>query len=492
MRIPNRMAFPSVLLAEPMRSTTVQQRARRRAPAAAARARHRALALCLALFGATLHGLGASALAAGAGGGAHRATVTAATAARHAGGGSAYPSAVSRPFSHPRRSPLAARPAAKSKAKKPSKPVLHGNPARALRAFEAMQRFYYIQGSGLYAGEPFSYLWPFSQGLAATVSMANVPGLPVSFAPEVHARLIGLRNYLDTNNSGAPEGTYTSTLAAFDGTVAPPTGPGGAKYYDDNDWVGIELARIYKKTRNAGALGYAEGIMAFEMAGFSTDQSLACPGGIPFSNGAENTDRNTITTAPAAELAVQLYRITGNVQYLQFAETAYNWVRTCLLQSNGLYADHIRPHGVVDPTFWSYNQGVMIGAGTLLYQSTGNAGYLYQARQTAQLARGLLHAAAARRREPVLPVDLLPQHPLPGLRHARSAGAEARAGLRRLRLAAPAPERRPVRRRLARLRAAALPGGDRADLRAAVLAAEHVLLSEPPSGSLSGCPTPRT
>ena len=34
---------------------------------------------------------------------------------------------------------------------------------------------YYILGSGLYKGEPFSYLWPFSQALAATVSMANVP-----------------------------------------------------------------------------------------------------------------------------------------------------------------------------------------------------------------------------------------------------------------------------------------------------------------------------
>jgi hypothetical protein len=127
--------------------------------------------------------------------------------------------------------------------------------------------------------------------------------------------------------------------------------------------------------------------MAFEMAGFSTDPTLACPGGIPFSNLAENTDRNTITTGPAAELGVQLYKITGNVAYLQFAETAYNWVRTCLLQPNSLYADHIRQHGVIDTTFWSYNQGVMIGAGTLLYQATGNSAYLFQARQTAQAAR---------------------------------------------------------------------------------------------------------
>jgi hypothetical protein len=367
-----------------MRSTIVQERARRRALAGAGHALRGGLALGVALASLALPGLTADALAAGGTPAGRRAVAAAPT--RHAGGGSAYPSAVSRPLARPHRAPLARQAAAKRKGKKPSKPVLHGNPARALRAFEAMQRFYYVRGSGLYAGEPFSFLWPFSQAFAATVSMYNVPGLPVSFAPELHARLIGVRNYLDANNSGAPEGTYTSALAAFDGTAAPPTGPGGAKYYDDNDWIGIEMARVYKKTGNPGALGYAEGIMAFEMAGFSTDQSLACPGGIPFSNLAENTDRNTITTAPAAELAAQLYRITGNVQYLQFAETAYNWVRTCLLQANGLYADHIRPHGVVDQTFWSYNQGVMIGAGTLLYQSTGNAGYLYQARQTAQQA----------------------------------------------------------------------------------------------------------
>lgn len=301
---------------------------------------------------------------------------------------SRYPRAVSRPLRHGGSAPFARAAAAKKPSKKkPKKPKLTGNPARALLAFEAMQRYYYVRGSGLYAGEPFSYLWPFSQALAATFSMANVPGLPVSLGPEVHARLIGLRTYLDQNNSGAPEGNFTSTLPAFDGTVAPPVGPGGAKYYDDNDWIGIELARNYKLTHNAGALGYAEGIMAFEIAGWSADPTLACPGGIPFSNGIENTDRNTITTAPAAELAVQLYQITGNQQYLQFAEQAYNWVRACLLRGDGMYADHIRPHGMIDYSLWSYNQGVMIGAGTLLYQATGNSGYLYQARQTAQAAR---------------------------------------------------------------------------------------------------------
>jgi Glycosyl hydrolase family 76 len=323
----------------------------------------------------------------------------AAQAARHPGAAlrsrSPYPAAASRPSFIPRRSEFAsqAKPAAGRTTatrgrprKKPRKPALSGNPLRALLAFQAMQRYYYIQGSGLYSGEPFSYLWPFSQALAANVTLANVLRMPPSVASELRARLVGLRSYLDTNNSGLPEGTFTSTLAAFDGTVAPPAGPGGTKYYDDNDWVGIELMRIYKLTHEPAALGSAEAIMAFEMAGWQTNPQLPCPGGIPFSNNAENTDRNTVTNAPAAELAVQLYRATANVQYLRFAEMAYEWVRGCLLQPSGLYADHINAHGAVEQTLWSYGQGTMIGAGTLLYQATGNAAYLYQARQTAKAA----------------------------------------------------------------------------------------------------------
>jgi uncharacterized protein YyaL (SSP411 family) len=93
-----------------------------------------------------------------------------------------------------------------------------------------------------------------------------------------------------------------------------------------------------------------------------------------------------VTTAPTAELAVQLYRITANQQYLRFAEMAYEWVRRCLLQPSGLYADNIGEHGAIDPTLWSYNQGSMIGAATLLYRATGNAGYLDDAQRTARAA----------------------------------------------------------------------------------------------------------
>ena len=72
---------------------------------------------------------------------------------------------------------------------RPKKPKLPVNAERAQIAFEAMQKTYYIPGSGLYQGEPFSFLWPFSQAFAATVSMANIPSLKSAFGPELRARL---------------------------------------------------------------------------------------------------------------------------------------------------------------------------------------------------------------------------------------------------------------------------------------------------------------
>ncbi|HEY2631826.1 MAG TPA: glycoside hydrolase family 76 protein [Solirubrobacteraceae bacterium] len=348
-------------------------------------------------------------------------------AARHAGVegvGSRYPSGAEYPRKQARASEFAhasantggasaggkATTKTRARPKKPKrKPGLHGNPARALMAYAAMQQNFYVPGSGLYAGEPYSYLWPFSQALVATVGVSGIHGqaakAAVTYARELHVRMYGLGKYWNSATSageplpgeqpeaeGGSEGGEASetvgvpppTLPSYNGGVVP---PGGVSYYDDNEWVGIELVRLYKRHHEAPLLEKAEQIMAFVMSGWQTNPKLACVGGVPFSNSPSNTDRNTITNAPAAELGVGLYKLTGNQTYLQFAQTAYEWTRTCLLQPNGLYADHIRQHGVIDPTLWSYTQGAMIGAGTLLYQATGNSTYLSEARQTASAAQ---------------------------------------------------------------------------------------------------------
>ena len=303
-----------------------------------------------------------------------------------------------------------------------------GNPARALLAFKTMQKNYYIQGTGLYRGEPYSFLWPFSQTMAATVSLAYIPGESKALAHELRVRMYGLERYFEAPSaSSASEPSTAPALPSFAGSVAPPIGPGGTSYYDDNEWVGIELARMYELNHEAFALEQAKQIMAFVMSGWKTTgpngKPLACPGGVPFSNSPSNNSRNTVTDGPAAELGVQLYRITGEAQYLQFAEMAYAWVRRCLLNSENLYSDHIQNGGEVEPMVWSYNQGSMMGAGALLYQATHNSAYLFQARQTAKSALAHFSLEKLEAREPLLRGRLLPQSAVSGLDHARPPGS---------------------------------------------------------------------
>jgi hypothetical protein len=275
---------------------------------------------------------------------------------------------------------------------KPKPPALNLYAKRALAAYEAMQQNFYVASAGLYKGEPeYSFLWPFSQALAASVSVAHIPGQQPKLESGLRALGASLQVYASSAPLGEPTASgATTTVHSYDDVTAPPIGPGGNSYYDDNEWVGIELARMYELNHDTTALSGAEQIMQFVMAGWQTTgpegQPLPCPGGVPFSNAKNNTQRNTITDGPAAELGVQLYRITHEARYLQFAEMAYGWVRECLLEASGLYADHIELDGEVNRSLWSYTQGVMIGAGTLLYQVTHDYTYLDEARQTAKAA----------------------------------------------------------------------------------------------------------
>jgi hypothetical protein len=263
----------------------------------------------------------------------------------------------------------------KHAAKKHKRPKLHGNAARADAAYSAMQRGFYVAGSGLYRGAPYSFLWGFSEALAATIAMTRVPGLDRLYHRELHARMQGLTDYWDP-----------SPPAGYDGAVAPPLGPGGPKYYDDNAWVALQLLRLYGGRPAPWLVVRAQELFTLISNAWDNDPSHPCPGGVPFSSAPDNTDRNTVTTAPTAELAVQLYRLTHDRSYLHWARRMYEWVRTCLLQPTGLYSDHIRYDGAIDATAWSYNQGAMIGAATMLYQATGDRAFLAQAQTTAQTA----------------------------------------------------------------------------------------------------------
>jgi len=167
-------------------------------------------------------------------------------------------------------------------------------------------------------------------------------------------------------------------------TLPPPHGPGGDRYNDDNEWFGIELIRAYHVSGQP-TLNKAKMVFNLVTSQWDVRANVLCPGGIPQAPRV-NGDRNTVSNAPAAQLGLQLYLRTRQPAYLQAARRMYDWVRACLLTSDGLYEDHIDRRGRVDATKWTYNQGTMIGAGVMLYEATHDPRYLEQAKFTANRA----------------------------------------------------------------------------------------------------------
>lgn len=259
---------------------------------------------------------------------------------------------------------------------------------QALASYEALQQSLYLPGQLLYRPEPgqggtdYSYLWDFTNALAATEYLIGTPGESAEIQ-DLQDRLSGLMLYLDPYERDPSDDPQPP---GFESAVPPPTGPGGATYFDDDDWVVLDLLYAYDLTAEPTFLQWAEETIAFVEAGWSSDGSLPCAGGVYWVDAASSRERNTTSTAPLAEAAAELYEITGQAGYLDWAEQAYSWVEDCLRSPTGLYYDHIDPDGTVDQTLWSYNQGSMIGAGVALYEATGQPSYLQAAETTAAAA----------------------------------------------------------------------------------------------------------
>ncbi len=257
----------------------------------------------------------------------------------------------------------------------------------AVSTFKALQQNLYQSSADLYSGSPtntcgtYSCLWPFTNATAGTVFLYGTPG-GSSYLKKVAARLVGLGHYADPTEI-SPSGT--SQPPAYQSAAAPPLGPGGSTYYDDNGWVGLDLLHTYHLTSNSTDLTLAQDEFNFAISGWDMSTTDGCPGGV-FWEDVAGSQRNAAANGANAELGLELSRLTGNTSDLTWATRMYQWVVSCLGTSSGLYDDHVNSDGSVNTTIWSYNQGVMVGAGVLLYHASTNSSYLAQAEQTATAA----------------------------------------------------------------------------------------------------------
>ena len=255
-----------------------------------------------------------------------------------------------------------------------------------------------------------SYEWPHSQVTAAATDLACVG--------------IGLATAHD-----AGQETYWSPLrGAYTSLPRPPHGVGGRIYIDDNAWMAlIHVQRVLAGIGSDKDLRRAQAIHRFIQRSRDTDPSHPAPGGVFWmaqpiwgtllshcrsgdgsgrgdsrlraapdgrcsgmrvgsalsgglsrashllgASASGNHSRNTVSTMPPTQLALRLHQVTGEDRFLRDARPIYEWAREHMLSPDGLFWDNIDLAGNIDPTFWSYNQGVPIGVEALAWQITGS------------------------------------------------------------------------------------------------------------------------
>jgi len=259
----------------------------------------------------------------------------------------------------------------------------HRNEERAVASYQAMQKHFFQSSEKLYienyphnGGNSYSYLWPLSQATAATLDLAALSKGDNTYISDVSDRLQGIADYW--NNTTTPPG--------YDSYVRPPLGQGGDKFYDDNDWIAQDLLKAYRLTGDNADLQRVKQIFQLEVNGWDSNLTHPDPGGVFWTQASWNHDRNTISNAPTAMVGLDLYQLTGDRYYFDWAKKMYDWVNQYMLAPNGLYWDHVDLQGNVNKTQWSYNQGTMIGASLLFFKATGDPSYLQRAEDIAKKA----------------------------------------------------------------------------------------------------------
>lgn len=160
--------------------------------------------------------------------------------------------------------------------------------------------------------------------------------------------------------------------------------------FDDLMWWIISMARAYQITGNVEYFDVAS-------AGFDNVYSRSYDpvnGGVFWgfgSNGMGKGHKNSCINYPTIIAAMKFYEITGNIAYLNKAIDLYNWARINLFDaSTGSVPDLISDQGIVDWTNYTYNQGTMIGAASMLYLATGNISYLNDANLAANYTKEIM------------------------------------------------------------------------------------------------------
>lgn len=152
-------------------------------------------------------------------------------------------------------------------------------------------------------------------------------------------------------------------------------------YYDDSEWIGLTMMRLYEVTNDSKYLTTAKDLFEWIMTGWNEQGG----GGIAWEATSHQWSKNACSNGPAAILATKLYTATQDGTYLEWAKNIFAWEEANLFNpATGAVYDNLNANsGELNTTTLSYNQGTFVGAANELYKLTGDAEYLNAARKAA-------------------------------------------------------------------------------------------------------------
>lgn len=147
---------------------------------------------------------------------------------------------------------------------------------------------------------------------------------------------------------------------------------------DDVAWAGIAHVKAYRLLHERSSLDNAEKIFA-QISGY---WDATCEGGVWWD--LRRTYKNAITNELFLVLAGMLYQMTQKPSYLRWAHQEWNWfARSGMINGDSLINDGLNQCRNNGSTTWTYNQGVILGGLTELFQITKEKSYLGQASRIA-------------------------------------------------------------------------------------------------------------
>lgn len=150
-----------------------------------------------------------------------------------------------------------------------------------------------------------------------------------------------------------------------------------SRFYDDNEWIAIAYLNAYDRNHKQKYLDVSKMIFRFIESGIDT----VAGGGAYWKEG-DKTTKNTCSNGPAILIALHLYQITKEQQYLTEALNLYKWTNTHLQSPEGTYYDNIRiPSLTIAKSQYTYNTGCMLESNVVLYQVTKDQKYLLEAKR---------------------------------------------------------------------------------------------------------------